>query len=377
MSRKTKCLMVLNDLDWFWSHRLPLAKAILEKGYDLHLAVAGAESDEGVWTLGITPHDLPVVARSMNPLAHLESFWTIAKILRREKPDIVHAITIRCAFYTALVNLFAGRFPAVYTIAGTGPLFSGQSAKVKIIRAGVVTLMRIVFRRPAVRIIFQNNDDKNLLLKSGAVAESQLCVIRGSGVDVTQFAATKLPVTDVPVVLLPSRLLVEKGIYDFVQAARLLKAQGVHAWFQIAGGLEENNPRAVKKQDLDNWVSEGIIEYLGKRRDMPDVLKAATLVVLPSYYAEGVPKALLEAAATARPIITCDMPGCREAVEDGVNGLLVPPKNPAVLAEKIKTLLDNPALCTAFGAAGRQRIESDFTVEQVVTKTLAVYEELM
>lgn len=367
--------MVLNDLDWFWSHRLPLAKGILDKGYDLHLAVARAEQDGGVRGLGITPHDLPAVARAMNPLAHLRSFLAIASVLRREKPDIVHAVTVRCAFYTALVNLFCGQVPAVYTIAGTGPLFSGQGAKVKTVRAFVVALMRIVFRRPNVRIIFQNNDDKNLLIACGAVSADQVCVIRGSGVDLAQFTAAPLP--EERAVLLSSRLIVEKGIYDFAEAARLLKARGVNARFQIAGGLEESNPRAVKKSDLERWVADGIVEYLGKRGDMPEVLKSATMVVLPSYYAEGVPKALLEAAATGRPIITCDRPGCREVVEDGVNGFLVPPKNPATLADAIKTLLDHPEKSAAFGRAGRALAESDFAVEQVVAKTLAVYDDLV
>lgn len=374
---KTTFLMVLNDMSWFWSHRLPLARGIMARGWELHLAAAGARDDEGLPREGLIAHDLPAQSRALNPLTHWRIVQAIGKKLRDVRPDIIHAITIRYAFYTALAARLNGFEPAVYTIAGLGTLFASDGMKMKAVRAVAIPLMKAVFGRPGVSIIFQNPDDRALMINAGVVKDAQTTLIRGSGVDISQFAFSADPQDDNPIVLFTSRLLKEKGIYEFVEAARRLKSEGVKARFQIAGNVYPNNSHSVTEAELRSWESEGAIEWIGQRSDMPDVLKQSTIIALPSYYGEGVPKVLLETAAVGRAIITCDMPGCREAVEDGVNGILIPPKDAVALARAIRTLLDDPEKRAAYGCAGRARVEKDFEVSKVVTRTMAVYDAAM
>lgn len=372
-----KFLMVLNDMDWFWSHRLPLARGIVARGWDLHLSAAHACKDAKLADEKITPHNLPARGSSWGPLTHIAIVRAIAAQLRTLRPDIVHAITIRYAFYTALAARMTGTEPAIYTVAGLGTLFSKEGLRSRVIRMIALPLMRLVFRRPGVSIIFQNPDDQRLMLDNDIVNAAQTTVIRGSGVDISQFSLADVPQDEAPIVLLPSRLLKEKGIYEFVEAARRLKAAGVKARFQIAGNVYPTNVHSLTREQMQTWHDEGVIEWLGQCSDMPAVLASSTIIALPSYYGEGVPKVLLEAAAIGRPIITCDMPGCREAVEHDVNGLLIPPKDAGALEAAIKTLLNDHQKCAAYGAAGRARVEKYFEVSSVVERTMAVYDRAL
>lgn len=373
-SSNTRFLMVLNDMDWFWSHRLPLARAIMARGWDLHLAAAGTGADEKLRGEGVKPHELPPAGRAFNPFSHIRLVMAIAETIKTVRPAIMHAITIRYAFYAALAARMTGFEPSVYTIAGLGSLFNRDSTKMAAARLIAVPLMKFAFGRPGVSIIFQNPDDRALMIGARIVKEEQTTLIRGSGVDITQFAFSPLPQDEKPIVLFTSRLLKEKGIHDFVDAARLLKAGGIKARFQVAGNTYPRNPHSITDAQMKAWHDEGVIEWLGHRSDMPDVLAASTIVALPSYYGEGVPKVLLETAAIGRPIITCDMPGCRETVDDGVNGFLIPPKNPVALARSIRILLEDREKAQEFGRAGRTRVESDFEVGKVVARTLGVYD---
>ena len=372
--------MVINDMAWFWSHRLPLAKAVQGEGFTLHLAAAAAGSDLRVKEAGVIPHDLPASARGVNMFKHLAIVLGIAKTIRCVRPDIIHAMTVRYALYTALAARMAGgKEPLVFTIAGLGTLFTHKTLKSRLIRLGVLPLLRFAFSRENVFLIFQNRDDRRLILEAGIVREDRTEVIRGSGVNLSEFPfSQEEEETDAPPkILFASRLLKEKGICDFVEAARLLKAGGVAARFQVAGSVDAGNPHSIARAEIEGWEKEGLIEWLGQCRDMPETLRASTMVVLPSYYGEGVPKVLLEAAATGRAIITCDMPGCREAVEQDVNGLLVPPKDPESLAAAIARLLDDSVLRKKLGVGGRRRVEEDFNVESVNAQTLAVYHRVL
>lgn len=377
MKKEMKFLMVINDMAWFWSHRLPLAKAIQKQGWTLHLCAAAAQSDQKVEEMGVIPHNLPASARGINLFKHLAIVIALAKTIRTLQPDIIHAITIRYALYTALAARFVGTGPLVFTIAGLGTLFTHKTLKSRLIRLGVLPLLRFAFSRDNVFLIFQNSDDQRLILEAGIVHENQTSVIRGSGVDISEFPfAPEEETQEALKILFTSRLLKEKGIYDFVDAARLLKAKGIEARFQVAGDVDVGNPHSILADEIKGWEKEDALEWLGQCRDMPKVLKESAMVVLPSYYGEGVPKVLLEAAAIGRPVITCDMPGCREAVAHEVNGFLVPPKDSENLAAAIETLLKDPEKRKAFGAAGRKRVEDDFNVESVNAQTLAVYNQV-
>ena len=372
-----KFLLVVNDMAWFWSHRLPLAKDILASGAKLHLATNDAENNAQIAALGITGHNLPAHTGSFNPFGQLFLAWQIFKTLKDVKPEIVHAITLRHAFFTGIASRLTKTPNAVFTVAGLGSLFESEKPQVKAVRAIVVPLLRFAFGGEGRFVIFQNPDDAKLLVRSGAIEKERCAVIRGSGVDPVQFAYKVEPETDMPSVLFCSRLLKAKGIGEFVHAARILKSKGVKVRFQVAGDIATGNHDSVTREELDHWKEEGTVEFLGQRSDMPQLMADSNIVTLPSYYGEGVPKVLLEAASTGRAIVTTDMPGCRETVEKDVTGIFVEAKNAWSLAEGLEKLLADPALRKSMGEKARVRIEEGFTIEKVNAKTMSVYKRLL
>jgi glycosyltransferase involved in cell wall biosynthesis len=237
-------------------------------------------------------------------------------------------------------------------------------------------MFRVAFRHQRARTIFQNPDDRRCFVDAGLLRPDQTALIRGSGVDCATFHPAAEPDGE-PVVLLASRLLWDKGIAEFVEAARRLRERGGSARFVLAGRPDPGNPTAVPVAQLEAWVRAGILEWWGHRRDMPDVLRRATIVVLPSFYPEGVPKVLLEAAASGRAIITTDTPGCREIVRHRVNGLLVPPRDATAVTRAIEELLGDSGLRRELGQAGRRIAVTEFAEELIVHQTLDVYRTLL
>lgn len=370
-------LMILNDIAWFWSHRQPLAQAILARGSKLSLATAKASSDPGVKDMSVEGHDLPDHGKGLGLFFHVKIVRAIIKTIKETQPDIIHAITLRHAFYTGIATRLIKYRPTVFTVAGVGSLFTDHSLKMNIVRAIALPLLRYAFRGPNRFLIFQNPDDRNLMIKHGVVDENQTTIIRGSGVDLKEFPFTPEEENEEPIVLFSSRLIREKGIDDFIGAARILKNKGIKARFQIAGSVYQKNPNSLSREEMQGYHDEGVIEWLGQVSDMPELFKKISIMALPSYYGEGVPKILLEAAAIGRPIVTCDVPGCREAVNDNKNGILIPPKSPQNLSEAIERLLSNPELRQSYGRAGREMVEEDFHVDSVVSRTLDVYDSMI
>ncbi|MEM6780548.1 MAG: glycosyltransferase family 4 protein, partial [Pseudomonadota bacterium] len=370
MTQRPQVLMVLNDMAWFWSHRLPLAQGILDKSWKLKVATAGASQDQKMKEMGV--HGVELVEHG-HLLSEFALIASIFKTLRMHKPDIVHAITLRHAFYTALISRLFG-YNGIYTIAGLGSVFSSNTLKAHAIRFVLSLFFRLAFRHKKARIIFQNPDDFKAMRDNHAVGSSQSTIIKSSGVDLSNFAFSNMP-TGVPRILFSSRLIKEKGLHEFVEASRLLKAKGIDAKFEVAGMPYPKNPNSHSESEVQAWHDEGLIHWHRQVSDMPNLMRETTLFVLPSYYREGVPKVVIEAMASGRPIITTDMPGCRETVEDGVNGFLVLPKDAQSLAEKIESLLANRTLMEAMGKASRAKAEKEFAVEKVVEETLKIYDQ--
>jgi glycosyltransferase involved in cell wall biosynthesis len=377
MGSKGKFLLVVNNIDTFWSHRLPLAKAIMDDGWTLHLATSHATQDARIVSLGMIPHDLPAYTSSLNPVGQARALHSIFNAIKTVQPDIIHAITLRYSFWTGIaLRLLRMDVPAAFTIAGLGSLFQSGAPQVRAVRMAVVPLMRFALGGKGRCVIFQNTDDAKLIVRTGALEKERCTVIRGSGVDTDEFGYTPEPQGDVPVVLFCSRLLKAKGIGEFVHAARIIRSKGVKARFIVAGDVAKGNHDSVSAEQLADWKDEGTVEFLGHRSDVPALMAQSNIVTLPSYYGEGVPKVLLEAAAIGRPVVTTDMPGCRETVENGVSGLLVEPKSAWSLADALETLIADPALRTSMGQKGRDRVIEGFTVEIVNAKTLGVYKRL-
>ena len=370
--------MILNDIAWYWSHRQPLAKAILARGDKLSLATSGASTDAGVHDMGVTGYDLTEHGSGLGVLFHFKILWSIYGVIKKVNPDVIHAITLRHAFYTGIVTRLIGFKPVVFTVAGVGSLFTDQSPKMKLVRTIAIPLLRFSFKGEGRFLIFQNPDDRQLMLDHNVVNEEQTTIIRGSGVDLTEFPFTpEEQNNENSIVLFSSRLIREKGIDDFIEAAKIIKEKGIKARFQIAGDVYEKNPNSLTREEIQGYHDAGIIEWLGQVSDMPALFKKISIMALPSYYGEGVPKILLEAAAIGRPIVTCDVPGCREAVIHQGNGFLISPKSPKQLADAIEQLLNSLDLRQVYGREGRAMVEQDFHVDSVVSRTLKIYDQFL
>ncbi len=331
--------------------------------------------------LGLRWQPLAMDRRSLNPLREIAVLWRLARLFLRERPALVHGFTIKCAVYGSLAARMA-RVPArINAVAGLGYVFSSDDAKARLLRPLVRAMLRLALGGERARLILQNPDDAALFEQAGLSDAAHVRLIRGSGVNCTRFAPGAADAergeANVLRVLLAARLLWDKGIREYVEAARALRAQGVTAKFLLAGTPDAGNPAAVPESALREWVADGALEWLGHVEDMAALFRSVDIVVLPSYYREGLPKSLIEAAACGLPLVTCNAPGCREVVTDGVDGLLVPPRDAGALAAAIAHLVSDPTLRQRLGKAARAKALAEFDERIVIEQTLAVYRELL
>jgi glycosyltransferase involved in cell wall biosynthesis len=373
-SRRTvkKRLFYFVTEDWYFcSHRLPLAVAAQAAGYDVTLITRVTKHGDVIRNAGIRIIPFENHRGSVNPLVELSVVARLANIYRRERPDIVHHVAIKPVLYGSIAARVATKAHVINAIAGMGWLFSSTSYAARLLKPAIRSALRWALRSGMV--IVQNPDDANQLTLLG-VEQSRIRRIAGSGVDVHDIQPGGEPAGTVAV-LLAARLLWEKGVGDFVAAARLLRQRGVDARFVVAGKPDERNPSSVSAEQLEEWHREGVVDYAGFVADMPALLTNVHIACLPSYYAEGIPKSLIEAAAAGLPIVTTNTPGCREIVRNGDNGLLVEPRNPAALAAALERLIRNPLLRRRMGERGRARAVKEFSLDRVVQDTLAIYAE--
>ncbi|NHA15449.1 glycosyltransferase family 4 protein [Thioalkalivibrio sp. XN279] len=369
-----RILFVVNAPEFFFSHRLPLALAARQAGFDVQVATGPGEAGE-ITNLGFAHHKIPLSRSGKNPLAELHSLWALFWLMRRLKPDLVHLVTIKPVLYGGLIARLV-RVPAVVAaISGLGWVFVDSGRKVRLVRKAVKALYRLALGHGNIRVIFQNPDDRGVLVELGAVGEQQTVLIRGSGVAMSGYPVYPEPQGTV-VVSFAARLLRDKGVLEFVDAARLLIARGLNVRFWLIGAADPGNPSSVTDQDLAGWRDEGMVEVLGHRADIPALFAQSSIVVLPSYR-EGLPKVLIEAAACGRPVVTTHAPGCRDAIEPDQTGLLVPVRDPLALANAIQKLIEDPDLRQRMGEAGRALAERAFAIEHVVDAHLAVYRVLL
>mgnify|MGYP005845655745 CR=1 FL=1 len=368
-------LYLVNIPRFFVSHRLPLAIAARNAGYDVHVATSDADeaSIAQIKAQGFTFHPLPLAQHGTNPLKEAQTVLALWRLYRELRPSLVHHVSLKAVLYGGIAARLTGVAHVVGAMSGLGYVFIGDAPKQRLLRALVVPMLRFALGGRGTRMIFQNPDDMARFVALGLITPQKSVLIRGSGVDVGAFVPLPEP-AGTPMVLFASRLMRQKGLDTFIEAARLLKGQ---ARFVVVGYAEATSPDSMLPQELEAFANEGIIEWWGKRDDMPAVIAQANVVCLPSSYGEGVPKILIEAAACARPIVTTDVVGCREIVAHGENGLLVPPRNAPALASALSTLISDPALRAQMGANGRERVLDGFTLEHVTTATLALYQDLL
>lgn len=375
-SRHLKILYVATE-DWYFiSDTLPLAKAARAKGYDVHVAARSNGKEGPILEAGLTFHPLQKISRSgIGALTETASIAELASLYRRLAPDLVHHIALKTILYGAVAARGVPRLACVNAIMGLGYVFTSKSSKARALRPFMAAALRLALAAKRSRTIVQNADDLEAVAALSPRARANLRLLRGSGVDCEKFTPQPEP-AGAPVVVLPGRLLRDKGVREFAAAARALKAEGVNARFCLVGEPDADNPASITQAEIDGWVRDGIIEHWGFRPDMPAVYASATLVCLPSYR-EGLPRVLLEAAACTRAVVATDAPGCRECVQPGVNGWLVPVRDAPALTRALREALSNANLRQTYAAAGRRLVEQHFAAPIIIGQTLALYDELL
>ncbi|MFK7839896.1 MAG: glycosyltransferase family 4 protein [Bdellovibrionales bacterium] len=372
--KRGKILYIVNHMDCFWTRRFPIAKKAASD-WDVFVCASDADQDKQLSDHGFKGYGLMEPDRRRTLWSTFLIMVGIWKAIRATKPDLIHAMTLKYAFMTGLVCILFPRIKVVHTIAGLGYLFSGEGLKVKILRAFIAPFLKLALYNKRSKISFQNPDDMRVLINGGYVREDCSYLIKGSGIDLNEYAFTPEIERDKPLVILPTRTIHEKGIAVFIAACKLVAEKGIDADFQIAGGGAPYNPREISKEDMHAMLENTPVEWLGHVSDIVGLYRQCHLIVYPSYYGEGVPKVLLEAAATGRAIITTDHTGCREAVIDGDTGILVPVKDTQATAEAIATLIQDATLRQDMGRAARDFAAQEYDVNSVVERTLLIYDD--
>lgn len=370
-----RLLFVVNDADFFVSHRLAIAVAAREQGAEVHVATPRGPGIARIEQVDLGHHEIPMSRRGINPLAETRSLLALVRLFRKVRPDVVHLVTMKPVIYGGIAARLCHVPSVVAAVAGLGYLSDSTEAGGRWLRRATLPLLRSALGHPKLRVIFQNPDDKRALVSMTALREEQTVLIPGSGIELDRYRYLSEPEPPI-VVTLASRLLKPKGIAEFVSAARQLRERGRDVRFRIAGAVDPGNPLTVTEDQLDRWRSEGDVEILGHRADIPALFAASHIVCLPSYYGEGVPRVLLEAAACGRPVVTTDSAGCRDAIVDGETGLLVPPRDATALANAIDALASDEKMRRRMGASGRLLAEQEFDVRRVVERHLEIYAEL-
>jgi glycosyltransferase involved in cell wall biosynthesis len=373
-SRRYRILYLATEDWYFWTHRLPLALAMRSAGFEVFVMTKCGKYAEEMRRLGLNVIPWGVSRIHLNPVRDLFASLQVARVYWRLRPTVVHHIALKPVVLGGLVAALFN-IPAVNAVNGLGHTFSTDSRTMRALRVAILSLCRMVLKPRKSLAIFQNTADRNGFVERGIVAAEQAVIIRGAGVDLQVFRPAVRP-TSPPTVLLAARMLWEKGVGEFVQAADKLQATGMRAKFVLAGRVDSEAAAAVPEMQLHEWTSSGVVEWVGHREDISQLLADATVVALPSYH-EGMPKILLEAAACGRPIVATDCPGCRDVVDHGVNGFLVPPRDAPALANAIAVLLSNPELCQKMATASREKAEREFGVDGVVRLTMQVYSKLI
>jgi len=370
---RKKLLFVVNVPWFFLSHRLPIAIAAKESGYEVHLATSAGRELEKIREKGIFVHEIHFTRSSSMPLAEIKILVSLYKLYKNLQPDIVHHVTIKPVLYGSFIAGITKVPHIINAISGLGFVFIAEGFIAKIRCLLVKAAYRHVFRKNNIIAIFQNPDDKEQFVNEGMLIESQTVLIRGSGVDVSKIRVVDEP-SGIPTIVLVARMLWDKGIGEFVDAANLLKSRGVNAHFKLVGGIDKGNPKAIDKEQIDLWCKEGFVEWRGHSDSIEEVISGANIVCLPSYR-EGLPKVLIEAAACGRAVVTTDVPGCRYAIEPNVTGLLVPAYDVKSLAEAVASLISDDTLRRQMGMAGRLLAEEEFDIHKIIKLHLELYGE--
>lgn len=370
-----KILIVVNNPAFFLSHRLNIAQEAKAQGYQVIVSTMDGPAVQTIKQHGFEHVVFPMRRSGMNPVTELATIFALYRIFKRYQPDLVHLVTIKPVLYGGIAARLA-RVPAVvYAISGMGFLFTKDRGPWDPVNWITRRLYRLALAHPNGRVIVQNTTDKDLLQEMSSLTDEQLVLIRGSGADLNRYRFVPEPPQPPLIVTMAARLLEDKGVREFVKAARIAKGQGRNniVW-QLAGSPDPGNPASVTEKDLADWEDD--IYYLGEVSDIAELYSQSHIIALPSYR-EGLPKSLVEAAACGRAVVTTDAPGCRDAIEPGVTGLLVDVCSAESLYEAVSELCDDEELRQSMGRAGHQLALEEFDEKVIAKNQVALYQELL
>ncbi|EFO33999.1 glycosyltransferase [Roseibium sp. TrichSKD4] len=367
-----KLLFVVTEDWYFWSHRLPIARAASQAGWQVHVATRLADHRPRMEEEGFHVHAIDFHRSGLNPFRDIGTLISLVLLFSRLRPDLIHNIAAKPVLYGTMAAWLC-RIPAVVnTMAGMGFLFSNENLKTHAARFLFMRALLMLGRQRGRNLILQNVDDRQMFLDAG-LSDKHVSLIRGSGVDLEQYPASDEP-DDTPVAICVSRLLRDKGIYELVEAARLLKQRGIALRIRLVGS-SDLNPSSIPEATLSEWSAEGAVEIAGHSDRIADEYGRAHIAVLPSYR-EGLPKSLLEAAASGRPIVATDVPGCREICLENETGILVPARESVELAYALERLALDKKLRQRLGRQARSLVEAQFSEEVIVAQTLELYRSM-
>lgn len=369
-----KLLMIVNEDRFFLSHRKEIALAAQRAGWDVTVVCKDTGRRNEVEALGLKVLELPINPTGENPLQELRTWWFLLTLYLKNRDAVIHHVGLKNILWGGLAAKMARVHGVVNAVSGLGAIFSGN--KMGLMAKGILAFMRFSNKRKRVKVIFQNQEDKTLFLQRGVIDESQSEFIKGSGVDLNVFKYVPEPDSETLKVVFSARMVREKGVIEVIKAAEILRKEYEgRIVFWLCGRLAVNVD-AISREELDARCDGKYIKWLDFQKDMKSVLEQCHIMAFPSYYREGVPKSLIDACAVGRPIVTTNSIGCKDVVDDGVNGFLVPVKDSEALAKKLRILFEDKELRVRMGKAAREKAEREFSIEEVIEKHLEIYNKI-
>lgn len=369
-----KLLMVVNEDRFFLSHRKEIALAAQKAGWDVTVVCKDTGRRHEVEAIGLKVLELPINPTGMNLRQELRTWWFLYTLYIKNRDAVIHHVGLKNILWGGLAAKLAHVRGVVNAVSGLGAIFSGE--KMGMTARGVLALMRFSNKRERVKVIFQNQEDKSLFLQHGVVDESQIEFIKGSGVDLNVFRYVPEPESETLKVVFTARMVKEKGIIEVIEAAeKLRKDYEGKVEFWLCGRLAVNAD-AISREELEARCDGKYIKWLDFQKDIKSILEQCHIMAFPSCYREGVPKSLIDVCAVGRPIVTTNSIGCKDVVDDGVNGFLIPVKDSEALAQKLRILIEDKALRVSMGKAAREKAEREFSIEDVIEKHLNIYLKL-
>lgn len=373
--RGKRVLFVITE-DWaLISHRLHLVDEAIAAGYDVGLATRVNKHRNILEVHGIKIFEWKLQRRSLNPFREIMSFLSLCRILWIFKPHIIHTVAQKPVIYAGLARKFYSKVGFICTLGGMGFVFTSKSFKAKLLRPMVKIFLKFALMGKETRLILQNKDNINTIKCIGVIKNKNIRLIRGAGVEIDKFLPSHIP-SGIPIIILPGRMLWDKGVGEFVRVAKRIKARNIHARFILVGDIDLHNPSSISQTHIDKWVASGIIEQWERCDNIETVYRQATIVCLPSYN-EGLPKVLIEAGSCSRPVVAFDVPGCREVIQNKVNGFLVEVGNEHALERALINLIKDNKLCENMGKKGRKIAESEFSSVITNAQTFKIWNEVI